>query len=384
MTTAQPAQERRIQAIAAVMAIALPLAFLALGIVRAYPFVDDVQLPSPHPDDWHTYKNLAVSVVDGGLSMPGLTSTFTRQPHGFLYIYFLALVFHLMGSVNSTHVYVIQSFIAGLSVPLTYAAVRRHLTARGGVLFMLALAVLMYVDVFRHLSFKLLSENLYFLLSPLLFIFLFRSVDDRRHEARDSFFAGVALGLVILARPSFVGSAPLILVVLLGAATWQRRSLLPIVWLCTGFALAMSGVVIRDYAATGHASLDLVTDPSDWVRPWQLPIRDAAAWVVTRTLFILGYTHGIAPAYRIRPYWTVLWLLWAAYPAIRVRSGQTVQLWEWLAYAFVLGYIVPVLLVAGDIGSYGGRYVIVVLPVLLVSAFRLFCGAESSAVYVRH
>jgi len=368
--------DNRAPVLARALAVVVPVAFLVLGIVRAYPFIDDVQLPAPHPDDWHTYKQLAVSVVDGGLSIPGLASTYTRQPHGFLYIYFLALVFRVMGRINSTHVYVVQSFIAGLSVSLTYEAVRRHLTARGGVVFMLALAVLMYVDVFRHLSFKLLSENLYFLVSPLLFICLFRSVDDPRHQARDSFLAGAALGLVVLARSSFTGSALLIIAVLLTAAAVQRRGIAPIVWLGAGLALAISGVAIRDYAATGHASLDLLTDPSDWVPVWKWPLGDVAAWIAARTMFVLGYTRSIAPGYRMRPYWTVLWLLWAAYPARRIRSGRTVELWEWLAYAFVVGYIVPVVLVAGDIGSYGGRMIIVVLPLLLVSAFRLFCAAD--------
>src|SRR5262245_42140795 len=76
----------------AVICGVIPIAFLAMGIVRAYPFADDVQIPAQFPDDWHTYKQLAVSVMHDGLSMPALASSFGGIPHGFLYIYFLALV----------------------------------------------------------------------------------------------------------------------------------------------------------------------------------------------------------------------------------------------------------------------------------------------------
>src|SRR5262249_59697064 len=53
----------------------IPIAFLAIGVIRAYPFVDDVQVPAQFPDDWHTYKQLALSVMRDGLSMPALASS---------------------------------------------------------------------------------------------------------------------------------------------------------------------------------------------------------------------------------------------------------------------------------------------------------------------
>ena len=398
MTEARPIgaaspRDRRIQALASTIAIAVPLAFLAVGVIRAYPFLDDVRLPAVRPDDWHTYKRLAVSILQGGLSMPGVSSSYTHLPHGFLYIYFLALVFALTG-INTAYVYLVQALIAGLSVSLTYAAVRRQLTVIGGLGFLLALTALTYVDVLRHLSFKLLSENLYFLVSPPLFIFLFRSVEGRGHERRDAFLAGAMLGLVVLARPSFTGSAAAVVAVLAIAAAMRRITVWPAVFLMAGFGVAVSFVALRNYVAVGRPSFDLITDPFDWLRLWELPLREAAASLITRTLFVLGWTHTIAPAYRVRLYWTLLWLLWLAFPVMRSRSGRGLALSDWLAYAYVIGYIVPVLFIAGDIGSYGGRMVIVVLPLLVVAAFRLFSGvdvrpesgsrSEIAAVYVRN
>ena len=374
-TGAPERRDTRVRALATGIAILIPFAFLALGILRAYPFVDDVRLPAVRGDDWHTYKRLAVSVLQGGLSMPGVSASYTGLPHGFLYIYFLALVFAL-SAVNSTYVYVVQSAIAGLSVSLTYVAVRRRLTARGGLAFLVALTGLVYVDVFRHLCFKLLSENLYFLLAPPAFILLFRAFERRGHATLDPFFAGLLLGLVVLARPSFVGSTAAVLVVLAVAAAMRQIAFRTIAAVALGAAVAASTVAIRNYAAAGHASFDLVTDTFDWLKLWDLPLRQALSLLATRTMFVLGYTHALAPAYRVRPYWTALWVLWAAFPFVGLRRGRRLDLSDCVMYAFVVGYIVPVLLVAADLGSYGGRMVIVVLPLLLIAPFRMFCGVD--------
>src|SRR5262249_52958261 len=143
-------------AVAAAIAAILPLAFLVLGVLRAYPFVDDVSVPARSPDDWHTYKELALSVVHGGRSVPRMTAPYANLPHGFLYIYFVALIFVAFGA-NSAYVYIAQSVMLGLSISLMYVAVRRTLAPANGLAFLVALITLMYVDVFRHLTFKLLS-----------------------------------------------------------------------------------------------------------------------------------------------------------------------------------------------------------------------------------
>ncbi|PYQ91630.1 MAG: hypothetical protein DMF97_22250, partial [Acidobacteria bacterium] len=120
-----PVGPLRLESISTAIAAFLPLAFLAIGALRAYPFADDVSIPTSTPDDWHTYKQLALSVVRDGLSMPALATSYAGLPHGFLYVYFVALVFAVLG-VNSTYVYVVQSFALGLSISLTYLAVRRR------------------------------------------------------------------------------------------------------------------------------------------------------------------------------------------------------------------------------------------------------------------
>ena len=71
-----PVRTLRLQSISAAIAAVLPVAFLAIGALRAYPFVDDVSVPASTPDDWHTYKQLALSVVRDGLSMPALVASY--------------------------------------------------------------------------------------------------------------------------------------------------------------------------------------------------------------------------------------------------------------------------------------------------------------------
>ena len=375
--------DARLREAAAAIAAALPVAFLVVGALRAYPFLDDVNVPAKTPDDWHTYKQLALSVVRDGVSMPALSTTYAGLPHGFLYIYFVALMFAVTG-VNSTHVYVVQSFLLGLSISLTYAAIRARVTAVGGLMFLLALTALMYVDAFRNLTFKLLSENLYFLLYPLLLIFLYRSVEQDDGAPHESFAAGVLLGLVVLARPSFVLSAAMLIAAAWIHAVVGRQSLRSPVLLSLGSAIAASGVALRNYAVARRATFDIVTDTSDWLRLWNLPPSDAVIALAKRTLFVFGFTQPIAPQYRLRPHWMILWLLWAIYPLVRLRRQQPFEFWELLLYVYVIAYVAPLVLVAADITSYGGRMVVVILPLLLVPAFRLFFASSSAVTHVRH
>jgi hypothetical protein len=370
--------ERRLESISTAIAVVLPIVFLIMGALAAYPFADDVSVPVVIADDWHTYKQFALSVVRDGLSVPALASSYTGLPHGFLYIYFIALVFAVAG-VNSTYVYVAQSVALGLSISLTYLAVRKRLTPFGGLAFLLTLTALMYVDVFRHLTFKLLSENLYFLIGSLLLLFLMRSLEQSDRRRRDPLLAGVMLGLVVLTRPSFILSAAMVIAAMWLYSLAKARSLWPPALLSLGCAAGLSPVVVRNYAVTHTATFDIITNTSDWFRPWNLPAVELLTTLAKRALFVFGFTGPMAPAYRLRPHWMILWLLWAMYPVFRLSQRRPLEFWEVLLYIYVTCYVGPVVLVA-DITSYGGRMVISILPLVLVSAFRLLFANE----HVRH
>jgi hypothetical protein len=367
----------KVQTVAALLAAVLPLAFLALGARRAYPFLDDVPIPVRSPDDWHTYKELALSVVHGGLSIPALTTTYANIPHGFLYIYFLALIFAVFG-VNSTYVYVVQSLTVGLSISLTYVAVRRRLTPAGGLAFLVALTALMYVDVFRHLTFKLLSENLYLLLCPVFLVLLFRSIDDERRRV-EPLVAGVTLGLILLARPNFTLSAAMVTAGLFIYASRPAGNYRLPALLVAGVVIGISGVVVRNYTATGRPSIDIVTSTSDWLKPWAMSPAQFVNTYVPRSLFVFGWTGAMAPAYHARPHWMIIWMLWAAYPIVKLVRHERLELWEVFLYLYVTGYVGAVLFIPMDITSYGGRMVVAILPLALVPAFQLLTRRHDAA-----
>jgi hypothetical protein len=363
--------------VAAVIAAVLPLVFLALGALQAYPFLDDVPVPARSPDDWHTYKELALSVVHGGLSIPALTTTYANLPHGFLYIYFLALIFVVFG-VNSTYVYVVQSLIVGLSISLTYVALRKRLTPAGGLAFLVALTGLMYVDVFRHLTFKLLSENLYFLLCPVFLLLLFRSIDDERRRL-EPLLAGVILGLILLVRPNFILSAAMVTAALCVYSVRPSGDYRLPALLLAGAAIGVSGVIVRNYAATGRLSIDIVTSTSDWLKPWKMSPAQFVDTYVPRSLFVFGWTGPMAPAYRPRPHWMIIWTLWGAYPIVKLFRRERLEAWEGFLYLYVAAYIASVLFIPMDITSYGGRMVVAILPLALVPALQLLARRYDTA-----
>ena len=79
----------------------------------------------------------------------------------------------------------------------------------------------------------------------------------------------------------------------------------------------------------------------------------------------------MAPAYRPRPHWMIIWTLWAAYPIVKLFRRERLEVWEGFLYLYVAGYIASVLFIAMDITSYGGRMVVAILPLALVPAFQL-------------
>ena len=102
-------------------------------------------------------------------------------------------------------------------------------------------------------------------------IALFRGIERADRRGRDLFVAGVMLGLIVLTRPSFALSAAIVI-----AAVWihsfaKERSPWGPALLTLGGALGVSGVVARNYAVTGRATFDIVTNTSDWLRLWNLP-----------------------------------------------------------------------------------------------------------------
>jgi len=349
----------------------LTILFGGLALARAWPFVDDVSPILSSGDDWLTYKTLAVSVVRDGPAMVGLNKAYGAVPHGFLYVYFVAMVFAITG-INASHVYVVQSALLGLSVGLMHSAFRRTMSPLLGLALLASLLGLVYIDVYRLLSFRLLSENLYFPLAAATWVLLMR--DGRLSIAA---LAGACLGLTVLTRPSVVMAAALVLAIFIGRELFKRRWRHAIA-LMLGFALGLSPTVLRDWFATGQIGFQLVSNTGDWIRIWRAPLADFVGALGQRIAFAFGWTSLMQPMFRSRPHWMALWILAAMYIPLKIWRRESFSVWEWSLGAYICGYIGPVILVA-DISSYGGRMVSTILPavaVLSIGSLRLMAAGN--------
>lgn len=357
-----PSTPRRLEA---ALASAIPLVFLAVALIRVWPFADDVPFDGPQGDDWYFYKTLAASIVQGGLTMPGIES-YVLVPHGFLYNYFVAAVFAVCG-INTAYVYVAQAFLVGAACSLLWMAVRRQVTPSGGLLTLALTGIVVYLDFVRGLAFRLLSESLFVCLLAACLAAL-KSADDRRSRRRAA-GAGALLGLAVLSRTSAVVAALGILAGYSAAALRTRRDRLPLAALLVfGFTVAMSLLPLREYAATGRPNLDLITNAGDWVRPPE-GLAAMADYYGRRVLFMLGVPELVYPDYRPRPHWLLIWLGAAGYLRALVRLRRRPDTVEQAVLLFLPLYLGPVLLVAG-IENYGGRMVAAAMPFAAVLAAR--------------
>lgn len=345
------------------VAIAIPLLFLVLGYLRAIPFVDDVAIDSKEGDDWVSYKIFSHSVLHDGLTMPVL-GAYARTVHGFLYNYFLAGVFFVFGE-NSTYAYVVQSLLLGASVPILALLVWRRLSRLGLLLLLLVSAVYVYVDLYRNIGFRLLSENPFVFLLAVFFVVYVRSQEDRSRWG--SLGAGVLLGIAILTRTSAVGFA---IVLLAAGGVWALRSHRPLLvpaLAALGFIAGMSLLPLREWAATGRPDIDLLLHTGDWVFP---PTDSVGAFLLhytRRAAFTLGFTQVLQEAYSFRPYWLVIWIGFFGYLADLVRRRRSLELWELTLLLYLFFYLGPVLAL-GYPDNYGARMVVVALPVVLLLA----------------
>lgn len=342
-------------------AVGMPLVLFALACYRAFPFLDDLPADGAGGDDWHFYKRLALSIVNGGLAMPGI-GEYRVVPHGFLYNYFVAAVFAIAGA-NSTYVYVVQALITGAAVSILWAGCRHYGAVMAGAMLALGTTTV-FIDFTNRLSFRLLSENLFLPLAAAALVLADRAV--RRLSVTAAIAAGACLGLAVISRTSVVVWAMAIVAIGAGATVWLRWPRRLIAAFALAFVAAMMLMPLREYAATGSFTFHAITDTKDWIRPSN---EGLVAYYGKRVAFMLGFTPLLDPEYRIRPHWMLIWLGVSAYAATRVLWRQWPSRLEICVALLIPLYLGPVLLVGG-VSNYGGRMVAVAMPFAVVLAAR--------------
>lgn len=343
-------------------------------MIAVFPLEHDVTVENSFGDDWFNYNQNAVSVLTDGLSMPIVRNAYER-PAGFGYVYFIAGVYAVAG-IRSEAVYFVQGLLLLGAIVGMYAVFRAQFSAVTALAFLAALAIFMYVDVYRALTFRLLSENLLFPLFPALLFFLVKG----EATAKLSYMAlgGIVCGLCFLARPNLVVFGPAAALVLLfftpsRSFAWRSRAA---VTFLAAFATVGSLLPLRNYVATGRASVDSVTNTSDWTgsglrRTTSVPLTERllsrARSLAMRAAYLAGIPQFMRPTFRIRPHWLVMWAAFFVYLSSLFR--RTPQFWEVLVLALSVAYFVPIAL-WGGIANYGNRMIAPGIPLILVLAAK--------------
>lgn len=345
--------------------------FTLLGVQRSGGFHDDVTQLDAAGDDWLMYKGMALSILDGGWTIPAVPRNYFR-PGGFLYNYFVAGVFAATER-NSVYVYLVQSVLLGISIAVTTFAFERYFSVSVKYLLALALAVTAYLDVFRNYTFRLLSENLLVVLLAFFWLTLIVALQRRDHWPL-ALACGLFFGLCGLTRPNLIPLAPIFAVALWWTRAFTGRQ---IVLFLAGCVACTSFMVVRNYAVTGQLSLLAVTGATYWMRPalsfeggpvarLAQAAAALAAFYGRRILFAIGFLFLLIPEFRVRPHWL---LAWAGVAAFLVMKRRSLEAWEVLVIVFIAGYLGPVIAVS-EIESYGYRMILPVMPYVMLLALR--------------
>jgi hypothetical protein len=353
--------------------LVLVCVFTLVACYRAYPYRDNVNEANSTGDDWLTYKLNAISILDGGLSMPAAQKNY-HLPGGFFYNYFVAAVFLVSGR-NSTHVYFLQALLLALSVGITTIAFKPYLNDKGAAIYFLALAVVTFFDMFCFYSFRLLSENLLFFLLPLFYLLFLRAI--MQASAGKACLAGALLGLCTLCRQNLILLGPMLgifaFVYLKGR---PRRTLITLLFVAS-FCAVFSLLPLRNYAVTGQLSIPVLHYTSErigWSLQTNTPVtatlllaRMAVAllYFAKRILFCAGLTTILGlPVYYLKLHWLFIWFGAGVYLLHMVKRRRA-EFWEAFAIVFVFFYLAPLIAIA-DISNYGVRMIVPVIPVVML------------------
>lgn len=359
-------------------ALALALVVIAAAylpkIVAQFPLENDVYSPKSDGEDWLDYHINALSVLNDGLSMPSVRGNYYR-PSGFGYSYFIALVYGVAG-VRSQAVYVVQAAMLVGGILGLFVAMRPHVSPWAGLALLVALAFTLYMDMFRALTFRLLSENLLFPLMAALLYFTMKAESTGRQWY--AVVAGIACGLCFLARPNVLFFGPVTAALMLFAMPSQawRWRLRAATWFLCAFVAVCSLMVIRNYAVTSELSLDAITRRSDWgvpgfpkhdIPPLSQRLQIAADGYARRLAFTAGVPQFMQSSFRVRPHWLLMWSGVGVY-LFQLRR-RTPALWEKMALVLCFFYFAP-LIAIGNLSSYGVRMLAPGVPFALLLAVK--------------
>lgn len=357
-------------------AVLFCVAVMAITAVRVYPFVDDVNARQSAGDDWLTYKNYALDVLDHGLAIPSVRMPY-YTPGGFLYVYFVAAIFEIAGR-NATYVYVVQGLLLAITIVVSFAVARRFLSPPLAIAFFFITSWALAVDVYHYTTLRLLSENL---VLPLIALAVWLTIEARR---RDSMLwyaaAGILLGSVVLTRVNLqlVPFGVALVVILYSRGRYFRGLLQGGLVLVFAF-LVFSLLGFRNAAVAGHFTFR----SPDYAKLFPTVHGLALARLLgERTLYCAGVLIGgfnmDMPRILVAKRFVVLTVAAIAY-VLFAMIRRRLEFIDALCVAWIVLAYGP-FIVLPALGAYGMRFQWPTEPLLILLACR---GADVAMQYVR-
>lgn len=385
-----------------ILAISVVLLFIILSLIRLYPFENELSLVIHTGDDWTAYANYALDIRHNGLLMPKTVPGLYNAPAGFLYPYFIALCFLIFGE-NTAPVYIIQSFMLGLSVAFVYWAFRDKMKNITGIIFLGSLALFAWLDVYKYYAFRFLSENLALFSTSLFLLCFIKGLEKDSLALR--LISAFSVGILILSRPPAVlfgfmlvfiimpyyfikkkiGWAHLLLfmsVLILSTSLLGIRNYLichKLVFLPTqGMNMSIYRYVVQpipDSVDLSRVNTNLLFTKmhvnSDIVAYVEYMFQKPTLFLdyyFKKILFCLGFVWIKVPQYRWRPHWTLMWVGYFTYLFLCIKKKKRAQLWEIPVHIYIFSNYFT-LIVLGQVENYGFRMLIPGINSVLVFSF---------------
>jgi hypothetical protein len=223
--------------------IVLFLILLVLRIIVAL-FIDALFNVEKKVDFYYLIgENLAQG--NGFVNEPGGYIVLHRAP---LYPYLLASLYRFLGETNLLSIFFIQAaFDAGTGLLICFLGAR----ICGNRIGLMAAILYALYPLSAYYTLRLATESMYtfVLLSSVASLVYAVSSENRRVF----FFAGIIVGITALVRPSAVGLAPFLVVLLLIYEFRRLRYIaFKLIYFVLGFIIILTPWVVRNYSLTGH------------------------------------------------------------------------------------------------------------------------------------
>ncbi len=338
------------------------LLFTLVNSCRLFPFQDtlwesQVKVQEQVFVDWDWYAQYALNVKKDGIFNQNPMST----PTSFLYTYFLAICFFLFGE-NTIPVYVIQSMLLSISIILIYFAFYNKLKSKR-ILLLGTLIIFGLFDINKYYTFRCLSENLtIFLLAVFLFSFI-KGIE--KNQSHFQLLSSLSLALACLTRPNIWIFAFIAILIYANYIKNFRKILVFI----SIFILISSIQPLTNYLINGNFMFfpsDRISFENNGYFSAALSIRNS----FRNLLSCFGFMSFTNPEFLWRPHWTIMWLAYFIGIIFKIKEKQKFEFWEIISHLLIASYyLVIVLVVNPDNGSYGTRFFLPAILVVLAISF---------------